>query len=92
MYVYVCPACRVEVEERRAISQIDDPAACPICSGDCVRGITTFSLGGETAESIADRGGAFYTPKRGHRVGCPCCVPLDPNKADKIIVRKRSSA
>ena len=41
-YVYKCPECEVEVEERRKMSQADDPLDCPLCGALLVRGITTF--------------------------------------------------
>ena len=77
MYVYACGSCGIEVQERRKMSQIDDPLACPLCSQNCSRAITAFSIGSGFKEAAP----ASDKPKRAHRVGCPCCVPRAPKKA-----------
>ena len=78
LYIYICPSCRIEVEELRSTSKMNDPVPCPICQGDCTRDIALFSLGGDTRDAISERGEVGYTPSRKHRAGCPCCVPMNP--------------
>jgi len=41
--VLVCPECGVEIEERRAAEQMDDPLACPLCGAHCRR-LTNFAV------------------------------------------------
>lgn len=72
-YVYKCPDCAVEVEERRKMSQADDPLDCPLCGTLLVRTITTFmfnsgrpALATETSLPTAER----------HGSSCPCCYPV----------------
>ena len=69
-YVYKCPDCEVEVEERRKMSQADDPLDCPLCDTLLVRGITTFMFNSgrpapatETSQPTTAR----------HSSGCSCC-------------------
>ncbi len=90
LYIYTCPACRVEVEELRSISKINDPVPCPVCQGPCTRDIALFSLGGDTRDAISDRGEVGYAPrsKRQHRAGCPCCVPMNPRAKPNADIMK----
>ncbi len=76
MYVYGCPSCGIEVEERRPISRIDDPVICPICGDGCSRSVTTFAIG----SSFKEQAPVSMMTKRAHRAGCPCCVPRAPKK------------
>lgn len=71
IYVYKCPDCDIEVEERRKMSQADDPLACPFCGDLLVRGITSFMVntGRGTAVSPSE------TQPTAHAAGCPCCYP-----------------
>ncbi len=72
-YVYRCPSCEIQVEERRKMSQADEPLDCPLCGERLVRGITSFmfSKGRSTAVSPADK----PSPST-HSASCPCCYPV----------------
>jgi putative FmdB family regulatory protein len=70
-YVYKCPDC--EVEERRKMSQADDPLDCPLCGELLVRGITTFMFNsGRSAPPTKPTA----PPASQHGSGCPCCYPV----------------
>lgn len=73
-YVYRCSACEIEVEERRKMSQTDDPLDCPFCGARLVRGITSFMF--NTGRSAAALASESQTAVRTHTAGCPCCYPL----------------
>jgi putative FmdB family regulatory protein len=72
-YVYRCPECEIEVEERRKMSQADDPLGCPFCGATLVRGITSFMF--NTGRSAAAPVQENRTAARTHVAGCPCCYP-----------------
>lgn len=72
-YVYKCLDCEVEVEERRKMSQADDPLNCPLSGTLLVRGITTFMFNsGQPAPPIETP----TPPVTRHSDGCPCCYPV----------------
>lgn len=71
-YVYKCPDCEVEVEERRKMSQADDPLDCPLCGALLVRGITTFMFNSGRATPGPEPSLPAAAP---HRLNCPCCYP-----------------
>ncbi|KAB8145632.1 zinc ribbon domain-containing protein [Chloroflexia bacterium SDU3-3] len=71
-YVYSCPECEIELEERRPMELADMPTVCPICHGFCVREVSRFSIGaGARAQ------GSPAEPQSAGRVwhggGCSCC-------------------
>jgi putative FmdB family regulatory protein len=70
-YVYRCPECEIEVEERRKMSQADDPLDCPFCGAALVRGITSFMF--NTGRGAAAPAQENQTAARTHVAGCPCC-------------------
>ncbi|MDJ0756004.1 MAG: zinc ribbon domain-containing protein [Ardenticatenaceae bacterium] len=72
-YVYKCPECEVEVEERRKMSQADDPLDCPLCGGQLVRGITTFMFNRGRAAPAPETSLSTAAP---HGRSCPCCYPI----------------
>ncbi len=71
-YVYKCPDCEVEVEERRKMSQADDPLDCPLCGTLLVRGITTFMFNSGRSAPPTEMPTA---PIARHSNGCLCCYP-----------------
>lgn len=73
IYVYKCPDCEVEVEERRKMSQAGDPLDCPLCGTLLVRGITSFMFNSGRAAPAAES--SLPTAAR-HGRGCPCCSPV----------------
>jgi len=75
MYVYGCGVCGIEVQERRKISQMNDPLACPLCGENCSRSITVFSIGSGLKSEPTAHSPTHVAPKRDHRAGCSCCVP-----------------
>lgn len=42
LYVYACPECEIELEERRPAWRADDPVECPVCHGLCTRELSRF--------------------------------------------------
>jgi putative FmdB family regulatory protein len=60
-YEYICSDCNANFELRRSISQIDDPATCPKCSGKHVARqiskVMAFSHGGDGGGVSALGGG-----------------------------------
>lgn len=72
-YVYRCPECEVEVEERRKMSQADDPLDCPLCDTLLVRGITTFMFNSGRATPPNE---PAVPAASQHDSGCPCCYPV----------------
>jgi len=74
LYVYECPECEIELEERRPAWQADDPVECPICHGLCVRAISMVHIRRSPAP-------VYATPEQvarivhGHGVDCACCRP-----------------
>ena len=71
LYVYSCPECEIEIEERRTIDEADMPVVCPICQDFCEREISMFGIGGaRTAEALEPT-----TPRPTHTrhgLGCGC--------------------
>lgn len=74
-YVYKCPKCRLEVQEKRSFSQADDPLGCPACGAACVRGISTFMFFSRGGATPSDTATATPLANRLHGAGCPCCLP-----------------
>ncbi|MDW8396164.1 MAG: FmdB family zinc ribbon protein [Anaerolineae bacterium] len=68
LYIYTCSQCSVEVEELRPPSKADDPVACPVCGGMCVRGVALFAVSSGRKEKDPTR------RKPAHPPGCPCCA------------------
>ncbi|NJO06609.1 MAG: zinc ribbon domain-containing protein [Chloroflexaceae bacterium] len=78
LYVYVCPECEIELEERRATVHADwPPVECPVCYGLCERTISRFSV--RSRSTGADSRRAELIPPRdlpaAHRPDCACCRP-----------------
>ena len=71
-YVYRCPDCGVEVEERRKMSQADAPLNCPLCTSLLERTITSFMFNSGRAAPPAE---TSTQPVARHGHGCPCCYP-----------------
>lgn len=72
IYVYKCPDCEVEVEERRKMSQADDPLDCPLCGTLLVRGITSFMFNSGRTAPTQEPSLPTAAP---HGLNCPCCYP-----------------
>ncbi|MDW8054210.1 MAG: FmdB family zinc ribbon protein [Anaerolineae bacterium] len=77
LYVYVCPACGVEVEELRPAARADDPVDCPVCNARCERGVSLFAVSSGQKEKDTTR----RKPK--HRPGCPCCTIRAPSTTSR---------
>jgi putative FmdB family regulatory protein len=79
LYVFVCPECGIEIEERRPAERMDDPLACPLCGARCTRltnfAVTFFKQG--AAEPPLER----TTQRSAHPPNCPCCVPRKGNRS-----------
>ncbi|MCW5874320.1 MAG: zinc ribbon domain-containing protein [Anaerolineales bacterium] len=69
LYSFSCPDCLIEVEELRSISQADAPLACPVCQGECQRGLSLAAL--SSAAQSADTPSAKTV--RRHPAACRCC-------------------
>ncbi len=72
LYVYECPECEIELEERRPAWQADDPVEYPICHGLCVRTVSTVHVRRSPSP-------VYATPEQvarvAHGVDCVCCRP-----------------
>jgi putative FmdB family regulatory protein len=77
IYVYKCPDCEVEVEERRKMSQAGDPLDCPLCGTLLVRGITSFMFNSGRAAPAARKFSAHSCPAWPR---LPCCYPRTKEK------------
>ncbi len=78
LYVYSCPDCDLELEERRAAAQADwPPVECPVCHGVCTRTISLFSV--HSRSQVADPGITarigLHDPPAAHGPACACCRP-----------------
>ena len=72
-YVYRCPSCEIQVEERRKMSQADDLLDCPLCGEALVRGITSFMFNTGRSTAVTPP----PTPAQStHSASCPCCYPV----------------
>lgn len=71
LYVFTCPACNLEIEEKRPVALADEPLACPICGTPCVRGLTSALLLGRRPAQAPN-----LPARPAHRAGCGCCTPL----------------
>ncbi|BCX03084.1 MAG: hypothetical protein KatS3mg053_1022 [Candidatus Roseilinea sp.] len=77
IYVYACLTCGLELEELRPADKADDPVRCPVCGGDCARGVTMFFVSlGRKEKDLTRR-------KPAHSPGCPCCVAPRSRSAAK---------
>lgn len=75
-YLYKCLDCEIEIEEKRPMSQANDPLPCPLCGEMCVRGITSFRVvsRGRTAPPSTGDNAAAPSPLT-HAANCFCCTP-----------------
>lgn len=69
LYLFTCRECMIELEELRPISQADAPLACPICLGECQRGLNLPALATAGAASVDKNAKAV----RRHPAACRCC-------------------
>ncbi|MGQ9482562.1 FmdB family zinc ribbon protein [Chloroflexus sp.] len=72
LYVYECPECEIELEERRPAWQADDPVECPICHGLCVRSVSVFHTRRESSPVYAT---PAQVARVVHGIDCVCCRP-----------------
>jgi putative FmdB family regulatory protein len=74
LYVYSCPECEIELEERRSTLQMDDPVECPVCHGLCIRDMSHFSVRSRNVSAPI-----YATPQQvaqaAHGPNCGCCRP-----------------
>lgn len=85
-YLYKCLDCEIEIEEKRPMSQANDPLPCPLCGELCVRGITSFSVvnrGRAPAPSTGDNAAA--PPWTSHGANCFCCTPRQ-RRSNQLVV------
>lgn len=54
LYVYSCPECDLEIEERRPIKRADDTLLCPVCGTECARVIVVAVAFNRGASSSAE--------------------------------------
>ena len=71
LYVYSCPACEIEIEERRPIVEADMPVVCPVCRDFCEREISTFGIGAaRSSEAPAPTTARPVHMRHGPNCGC----------------------
>jgi putative FmdB family regulatory protein len=74
LYVYSCPECDIELEERRPAARADDIVECPVCHGFCTRQVSTFSV-----RSMRAQAAIYASPQQVaramHSPDCGCCRP-----------------
>jgi putative FmdB family regulatory protein len=69
VYVYNCPDCELEIEEKRPMGEADAPLECPLCGEFCER---VFAVSFGVWKSGAVEPVATPAP-RFHTFGCSCC-------------------
>ncbi|MCE7949174.1 MAG: zinc ribbon domain-containing protein [Chloroflexi bacterium CFX4] len=79
LYVFICPECAIEIEERRSVEAVDDPLACPLCGMPCQRQMTFASFFTRRSEMPPPIENA---PRRTHPANCVCCA--SPSKGSAI--------
>ena len=77
LYEYRCEECYTVFEKRRSMSDADKTTICPACDSLLTtRMLSTFNVTRDVRKSETPK----PTPKRSHRAGCPCCVPMRKRK------------
>lgn len=76
VYLFRCPACGADFEEKRSFARSDDPAACPACGGSEATKVFSsamFFSPGSAAKAMLEPKAATKKVPVAHGAGCPCC-------------------
>lgn len=76
LYEYRCDECATHFEQRRAMADADKVTVCPSCNSLLTTRLISvvITIGGGQRENTALP--PAITPQKTHRMGCPCCAPL----------------
>lgn len=74
LYVYGCPECEIELEERRPAWRADDPVECPVCHGLCTRELSRFHAHIQNPEALP-LASPPLAAHAAHSPACDCCHP-----------------
>lgn len=80
LYVFVCPECSVEIEERRPVEAAEDPLDCPLCGALCQRQMTFASTFFTRRSEMPQP--SENAPRRTHPANCVCCI--SPSKGSAL--------